>query len=127
MSDKKETVLNFSTNWNNKLRCRSFTTIRMRNDTKYHKGAILSIALQNYPKGKAKVIGISFMTLDKISEWIARLDTGYSAKDCKEMLKTMYKNNPTIDWKTQEFAYILLAWEGQERMSDLFEKMEDEA
>lgn len=119
-------TLNFSYNWNSKLRCRSFTTIRMRNDKKYHKGAILNVALQNYPKGKAKIIGISFITLDRISEWIARLDTGYSAKECKEMLKTMYKSKPMIDWKKQEFAYMLLSWEGQERMSDLFETITEE-
>lgn len=115
-------TLNFSTNWNNKLRCRSFTTIRIRNDTKYHKGAVLNIALQKYPKGKAKIIDITYMTLDNISEWIARLDTGYSANECKEMLKTMYKNKPQINWETQVLAYMLLAWEGQERMSDLFEQ-----
>lgn len=74
----------------------------------------------------AKVIDVKFMTLDKVNEWIARLDTGYSAKECREMIKTMYKNVPLIDWKTQELVYVLLEWENQEGMDNLFEKIEKE-
>lgn len=123
MDNKELKVLNFNYNWNTKLRCRSFTTIRLRNDAKYFKGARFSITLQNYQKGIAKVIDVKFMTLDKVSEWIARLDTGYSAKECKEIIKTMYKNKPLIDWKTQELAYVLLKWENQEGMNHLFEEL----
>lgn len=126
MSSKELKVLNFNYNWNTKLRCRNFTTIRLRNDAKYFKGARFSITLQNYQKGMAKVIDVKFMTLDKVNEWIARLDTGYSAKECREMIKTMYKNAPLIDWKTQELVYVLLEWENQEGMDNLFEKIEKE-
>lgn len=117
-------TLNFTYNWNTKLRGKSFTTIRLRNDAKYYKGAVLSVALQNYPKGKAKVIDVKYLTIDKISEWIARLDTGYSAKECKDLIKAMYKNKPLINWQTQQLAYVLLAWENQEGMDNLFKTEE---
>lgn len=126
MDNKDPEVLNFSFNWNTKLRCRNFTTIRLRDDTKYFKGARLAITLQNYQKGVAKVIDVKTMTLDRINEWIARLDTGYSAQECREKIKTMYKNVPLIDWKTQELVYVLLEWENQEGMDNLFEKLNKE-
>ncbi len=114
--------LDFSYNWNNKLRCRCFTTLRLRNDEKYHKGARFEVSMQGYARGQAKVIDVKYLKLEQISEWIARLDTGYSAKECKEMIKQMYKNVPLIDWKKQELAYVLLAWEGQKGMNNLFEE-----
>lgn len=113
--------LDFSTNWNTKLRCLFFTTLRLRNDKKYYKGATFQTSFQNYPKGKVKVYDIRFITIDKINDWIARLDTGYSANECRKILKEMYKHRP-INWKTQELAYMLLGWEGEMGMNSLFDK-----
>lgn len=125
MSSNELKSLNFNYNWNTKLRCRNFTALRLRNDAKYYSGARLNITLQGFQKGVAKVIDVKYLTLDKVNEWIARLDTGYSAHECRELIKTMYKNKPQINWKTQELAYVLLEWENQEGMEYLFEKLED--
>ncbi|MFR9165016.1 MAG: ASCH domain-containing protein [Dysgonomonas sp.] len=116
--------LDFSYNWNNKLRCRCFTTLRLRNDEKYYKGARFEVSMSGYPKGKAKVVDIKIIKLNQINEWIARLDTGYSARETKDILKKMYKNKPYINWDTQELSYALLAWENQEKMQSLFEENE---
>ncbi|NDW10467.1 hypothetical protein [Dysgonomonas sp. 520] len=113
--------LDFGYNWNNKLRNRCFTTLRLRNDAKYYKGARFEVLLQGYPKGKAKVVDIKHIRLDHINEWIARIDTGYSARETKDVIKKMYKNKPQIDWNTQQLSYLLLAWEDQEKIPDLFE------
>ena len=113
--------LDFSFNWNNKLRNNCFTTIRLRNDAKYFKGAKYAVSLQNYPKGNARAVDVKYLTIDKINNWIARLDTGYSAKECVAMIKEMYKNKPLINWKTQELAYCLLEWENQNGMKHLFD------
>ena len=113
-------TLDFSYNWNSKLRCRNFTTLRLRNDGKYHKGARFEVSMQGYPKGKAKVVDVKIIKLDQINEWIARLDTGYSAQETKDIIKKMYKDKPCINWETQELLYVLLAWENQEAMQTLF-------
>jgi len=113
--------LSFQYNWNNKLRCRCFTTLRLRNDEKYYKGAVYEVDLQGYPKGKAKAVDVKYLTLDKINEWIARLDTGYTAKETRELIRKTYKNKPHIDWNTQQLSYIILAWKDQEKMLDMFD------
>jgi hypothetical protein len=106
--------LDFSYNWNNKLRCRTFTTIRLKNGKKYYPGACFEVCLQGYPKGKAKVVDVKTMKLKDISNWIAYLDTGYTALETMDIIKKMYKNKPYINWDTQELSYVLLAFENQE-------------
>lgn len=111
--------LNFDRNYNNKLRCKVFTSLRLPDD-KYKRGARFEISLGGYPKGTAKVIGLSYVTCDKLSEWIAKLDTGFTVKETIQLLKSLYKDRPCMDWKTGQLVYLLLEWEGQERMSDIF-------
>lgn len=113
--------LDFTYNWNSKLRNRCFTTLRLRNDAKYYKGAKYAITLQGFPKGNAKAVDVKYITIDRISDWIAKLDTGYTAKECVAMLKEMYKNQPLINWSTQQLAYCLIEWENQEGMKHLFD------
>lgn len=116
--------LDFSYNWNNKLRNRCFTTLRLRNDAKYHKGARFEVSMQGISWGKAKIVDVKILKLDQINEWIARLDTGYSARETKDIIKKMYKNKPYINWDTQELSYPLLAWENQEKTQSLFDENE---
>lgn len=111
--------LNFDRNYNNKLRCRVFTSLRLP-DEKYKKGALLDVQLGGYSKGTVKIIGMSHTSCDKLSEWIAKLDTGFTAKETIKLLKQLYADRPCIDWDTQPLVYLLLEWEGQERMSDIF-------
>lgn len=107
------TPLNFHTNWNGKLTNGAFTTIRMWNPGKYAAGATFDIRLTdkdghvktNY--GEAAVAEVRRMKIHQINEFIARLDTGYSAEETKNILKTMYKNK-NINWTTQELAWVLL-------------------
>jgi hypothetical protein len=105
-------TLKFGHNWNGKLQNTAFTTIRLFNPMKYQPGVVFSIILEKDGKtmaryGEASIAEIRKIRLDQINEFIARLDTGYSAEECKDMLKTMYKNK-NIDWKYQELALVLL-------------------
>jgi len=107
------TPLNFHTNWNGKLTNGAFTTIRMWNPSRYAPGVIFDIRLTdkdghvkiNY--GEAAVVDIRKIKIHQINEFIARLDTGYSAEETRNILKTMYKNK-TIDWTNQDLALVLL-------------------
>lgn len=110
------TRLTFSANWNNKLLCRSFTTIRLIRDVPFKKGQIVDIYRDQYFKGKAKIIDLKCIEFSKINDWMAWIDAGVSLKDFVILFKSFYKNQPQIDWETQKVYYMLLAWEGQERM-----------
>ncbi len=103
----KNERLNFSTNWNGKLFCNYFTTIRLHNPRKYGVGNQYDFHLKEVFMGEVKVIDHKKLTVATISEWIARLDTGYSAEETKNIIRTMYKN---IDNFTDDtpLSYVLL-------------------
>jgi len=120
-----EENLDFSNNWNNKLNCDAFSTLRLRNDKKYYIGAKKNIRLKGVLKGAATIVGISYFTIDKINESVARLDTGYSATECRKIIMSMYKNCPTIDWFSQQLAFCILVYDKKtgNETSDLFENL----
>jgi hypothetical protein len=108
--------LQFNYNWNNKLDCIAFTSIRLRNDKKYQVGKSfyvnLNLGKQNILKGSATLIDIKHLRLSQINNYIAYLDTGYPPDKCKQVIQTMYKNaNPTINWDTQELSLLLFVKE----------------
>ena len=99
--------LEFSYNWNKKLDCSSYTTLRLANAGKYRVGRKFGVYLNGKRIHDAEVIDVKTLTLDKISEWIARLDTGYARAECIELIQKMYKNQ-AIQWETQALNLILL-------------------
>lgn len=106
--------LEFSYNWNNKLNNKAFTTIRLWNEKKYQEGRKYDVWLNSCNYGFARLVSVKRMKLADINEHIALLDTGYSADECREVIKKMYKNKP-IDWETQQLAYLLFVFEKEER------------
>lgn len=99
--------INFSYNWNNKLDNLAFTSIRLRNDEKYHIGKTFEVVYQKMGKGAHEIRAIKHLKLDEINEFIARIDTGYSSAKAINILKTMYKNK-NIDWDRQQLSLLLL-------------------
>ncbi len=119
-------VIAFSQNWNNKLNGQVFTTLRLRNDKKYYAGNRIEILLKGQSKGKAVVLEVKNILLEQINNYIAGIDTGLTAENCKIMIRQMYKNNPTIDWKNQHLSFVLLAYETRSKTLDLFDNESDE-
>jgi hypothetical protein len=113
----KDMRLDFSYNWNSKLNGKAFTSIRLWNENKYEVGNVYEIRLGNTKKGIARLVSLKRIRLDQINDHIALLDTGYRANECREMIKTMYKNK-RIDWDNQYLAYCL--FEYVESKNDLF-------
>jgi len=97
--------LEFSTNWNNKLDCKCFTTIRLYNLSKHFRGNQFEVFLQKKFKTKALVLGTVLTTLDKLSDYVCYLDTGYSREETIAILKKMY---PQIDFKKKKICILLL-------------------
>lgn len=57
--------------------------------------------------GEVEVKDHKQLTVAKISEWIARLDTGYSAEEARNIIRTMYKNIDNFTDNTP-LSYVLL-------------------
>jgi len=99
-------IINFSTNWNNKLACKFFTTIRLKNENKYAHNKVYTIQLQRKPLKQAEVIEIKNFHLHQLTEVAASLDTGYSLEETKAMLTKMYSKKVNVN--THPFSLILL-------------------
>lgn len=104
----------FHYNWNNKLDCKAFTTLRLYVQSKYIVGErrfiVLNQGKKKIDKGTAIVVKIKPLFLHQINEFIARIDTGYSKEECIDIIKKMYKNK-NINWEKQQLALILLVKE----------------
>jgi hypothetical protein len=98
-------TINFSTNWNQKLTCNAFTTIRLHNPSKYQKGRTYEIRQKDSLVAYATAVDVRSFTIDQLNEWRALLDTGYSAAETRGILEKMYKK---VDWATQKLDVILL-------------------
>ena len=97
--------LEFSTNWNNKLDCKCFTTIRIYNARKHFKGNVFDVFLKNQHKSKVEILSVGNIKINDLTDYICYLDTGYSRAETIEILHKMY---PRIDFKTQHLAIVLL-------------------
>jgi hypothetical protein len=95
-------TINFSYNWNNKLQCRAFTTLR---PSEYKVGDIYEVMLKYKPLGQAKVVAVKRIEVSKINDFIAYLDTGYSVKECAAIIERMYQR------KIQFINLILFVYE----------------
>lgn len=96
--------IKFSNNWNNKLDCDVFTTLRLSN--RWEKGEQIKVIFKNKTY-YAEVIDKRWIYLNEINDYIAYIDTGYNAEECKKILQTMYKNSH-IDWKHKKIWHYLI-------------------
>lgn len=93
--------ITFSTNWNNKLASKAYTTIRFPNPSKFAVGTLCAISLQSKFLHNARIIDIRSIRFDQINSYISYLDTGYSVDECKDIITKMYKGRvlpSTIFW-----------------------------
>lgn len=113
--------INFSYNWNNKLQCHYYTTLRL-NSPKFTVGLKYEIQLKKQKIHVGKIIEIRLLSIDKINEFIGGLDTGYSAEECRLILKRMYKDQ---DLSKEIIALILIR--NEDWNTALREAISDEA
>lgn len=103
--------IHFSTNWNNKVTCRAFTTIRLRNDKKYRIGETYSIWLKSGSEDKcigyADIAAIKHFRLAELNDYMAYLDTGYSPDECRNIIRKMYQHK-VRNIENATFSFILL-------------------
>jgi hypothetical protein len=101
--------LPFSYNWNNKLQCGAFTTLRLYNPTKHIVGTQVRISLKGQVVGEGVIAAVKPLLVDQINDFIAYIDTGYNAESCKEIIRKMYGN---IDLSKTKMVLILVIKKG---------------
>lgn len=106
--------INFSHNWNNKLKTKVFTTIRLHNERKYIIGNKYLICLKHQPLGVAELIDSKKINISALDNFQAMLDTGYSDYVTREVIKQMYKNK-NIDWNKQLLDICLFKFDHVEK------------
>ncbi len=99
-------ILKFSYNWNSKLHCKVFTTVRLHNPKKYFKDKIFKIEAPGV-QIEAKVDKIFTYKLNDIPEILMMLDTSYYKKEFIEIIEKMYKNS-NVNVHTALFDVVLL-------------------
>ena len=107
-------TIKFSDSWNGKLKCKCFTTFRLAT-SKYQINKIYRIELKGQYIGTATIKGMRIMKLNRVNEFISFLDTGYEPGAFVNMIKRMYSNK-VADVMQTEFYYILLKWEGEQKL-----------
>ncbi len=98
-------ILPFSYNWNNKLDCDAFTTIRIYNYQKHIPGTAVDPQLKGISKGIATMLEVKPFYLHNLNAFISYLDTGYSVEECTKVIKTMY---PKVDFTKTQLALLLI-------------------
>lgn len=109
---EQPTILNFTCNYNNKLQCPVFSSLRMRNDRKYKQGHHYSILLKDQLQGIATCIYIRHFELLDLPTATAFLDTGYNKEDTIEMIKKMYKHK-NINVFAHQWSFLLFKFESR--------------
>lgn len=103
-------TIRFRRNWNNKLGCDFFTTIRL-NSPKYQRGNILRVILEERGVLRticdARVVEVRPLRIHQLNDWMCWLDSATDAPGAKELLWEMYRDR-MVDIHTAELVYVLL-------------------
>jgi len=100
--------ITFSYNWNGKLNCDCFTTLRL--SSRLNENEIVEVIDRGVSKGQARIIKKRRLnSIAEINDMMAFLDTGYNAEECRNIIKRMH---PKItDWDKQSLYYYLIKYE----------------
>ena len=112
--------LEFEDNFNNKLNCQCFTTIRIHQPVRNAIGAVKQVYLKGVWKGNARIIHATTITMDRINLPMAKLDSGLMPEECRRLIRNLYRNRPGINWEAQQLDYLLLEYINESKEPKLF-------
>lgn len=102
-------TLTFTYNWNNKLNCKAFTSIRV--SEAYQAGDQYKIILREskdiHVMGVAEVISVRDFYIEQLNEFMSYLDTGYSVEQCEQIIRRMH---PKVDFDRTRLRFLLLKY-----------------
>ncbi len=104
--------INFKKNWNYKVGCNAYSTIRLYNPEKYTLGETYHVwcSEDRSVDHFAKIVQLKELSVGELTEQIAYLDTGLSLEETKELLRSFY---PDITEETK-LHFIILKNEASE-------------
>lgn len=97
-------ILNFSYNWNNKLQCKAYTTMRLYG-RKYESGKRFQVQLKGENIHVAEVVEVKPFWLKDMNEFMAHVDTGYTTLEARDIIVRMY---PKVNLQQQQMCMVLL-------------------
>jgi hypothetical protein len=99
----------YSKNWNNKLQCEVYTTIRVWNPTKYQKGRTFHAMLNGKLHHTGTIEDVRKIFFKDMHDWVTRLDANLSSEEFKNMMRKMYqaKLNPDTTIEETPFIWVL--------------------
>ena len=82
--------INFNENYNNKLNCTYYTTIRKKSKN-YIIGNVYQVKLKNEPLNKSILVGIRYIdiNINNINDFYIELDTGMNYDDSNELFEKL--------------------------------------
>ncbi len=98
-----ENIIKFSYNWNNKLNCDCFTTIRFSKKYVNKINQKFKVYLKDKFLFNAILLKVKPFKLRGLTDWLCFIDTGYNKETTLDIIKKMYKNI-----KDDDIIYILL-------------------
>lgn len=98
--------IDFSFNWNNKLDCVYFTTLRLHNPSKYAPNNVHSVYLKDEFLFDATIQSVKSIYGKDLNPFICGLDTGYSVSVAKGILANMYKKT-VLEIEQEQFSFVL--------------------
>lgn len=119
-------TLHFSYNWNNKLGCKSFSTVRVSNPKKYQLIELYEITLAGKKDEPVKSLGIARLQaitnfyLHQVTAGMSFLDANLSRIDFMQLVEKMYKNK-NIDFKRKQMSFLVLQYVSEDEIRSLVE------
>lgn len=107
--------LHFSYNWNNKLDCKSFSTVRVSNPKKYQLIELYEVTLHVNKDEPFKSLGIARLQvinnfyLHQVTPGMSFLDANLSKIDFIQLVEKMYKNK-NINFKQTQMSFLVFQW-----------------
>lgn len=106
--------LKFSAKWNtidgnsSKIDLKNFSTIRLDQE-KYQLGKWVKVVLSGSPKEypAAKIVYRKSFYLHEMTEYVARLDTGYGKEDAEKIIRNFY---PNINFFEKKLVLLILEY-----------------
>lgn len=96
--------LEFSSNFNNKLSCPCFSTLRVSG--RFSVGQRVRVCLKTKVMGYAVCRYRRQISFGAINDAMAFLDTGYNAEKCRSILFNMYKGKMVLNDDTPIYFYV---------------------
>jgi hypothetical protein len=92
-------------NWNNKLNCDYYTSIRPAWESYYKKGEFYAALLNSKFHHEAQILEIKSFLIKDLNQYMSFLDAGLSPEQLRDHIKQMYKNKPAV--LSESFYFIL--------------------